>query len=309
MRLIRERHQPTGKEGEEMRGSVTKWMATMIVVAAGISLWDAQIRVPLLSVARAEASAAEGTAGASEPDASDLAKKTQNPVSDLISVPLQNNFNFGVGPGNDVQWILNIQPVAPVRIAENWNLINRPIIPVIYQPEMETGAGSEFGLGDIQYQGYLSPAKPGKVIWGAGVSLGFPSATENGLGTDKWTAGPGIVVLTMPGHWVIGALVNNVWSYAGSGDQDVNQMLIQPIINYNLAKGWYLTSVPIITANWEADSGNRWTIPIGGGAGKIFKVGKQPVNTQLQAFYNLDKPENTGADWQLRFQIQLLFPK
>ena len=155
----------------------------------------------------------------------------------------------------------------------------------------------------------MSPAKPGKVIWGAGVALGFPSATENELGTGKWTAGPGIVALMMPGHWVIGALVNNVWSYAGSGDQDVNQLLIQPIANYNLSKGWYLSSVPIITANWEADSGNRWTIPIGGGAGKVHKFGKLPVNAQLQAFYNLDKPENTGADWQLRFQVQLLFPK
>ncbi len=143
-----------------MRGSVTKWMVTIIVATAGISLCDAQIRVPLLSLARAEATATGGGAGAAEPDASELAKKTQNPVSNLISVPLQNNFNFGVGPGNDVQWILNIQPVAPVRIAENWNLINRPIIPVIYQPEMKPGTGSQFGLGDIQYQAYLSPAVP-----------------------------------------------------------------------------------------------------------------------------------------------------
>jgi hypothetical protein len=262
----------------------------------------------LLASARAEAAPADQGAGNPGQDASGLAKKTQNPVSDLISVPLQNNFNFGVGPGNDVQWILNIQPVAPVRIAENWNLINRPIIPVIYQPELAPGAGSEFGLGDIQYQGYLSPAEPGKVIWGAGVALGFPSATENGLGTEKWTAGPGVVVLAMPGHWVLGALVNNIWSYAGSGDQDVSQLLIQPIVNYNLPDGWYLSSIPIITANWEADSGNRWTVPIGGGAGKILKFGKLPVNTQLQAFYNLDKPDVIGADWQLRLQIQLLFP-
>jgi len=292
-----------------MRGFIRYWMATVILVAIGIGLCDTQIRVPLLSLAEAEATTEGGGAGGSEAEVSDLAKKTQNPVSDLISLPLQNNFNFGVGPGNDVQWILNIQPVAPVRIAENWNLINRPIIPVIYQPEIEPGTGSQFGLGDIQYQAYLSPANPGKVIWGAGVALGFPSATENELGTDKWTAGPGIVALTMPGNWVIGALANNVWSYAGCGDQDVNQLLIQPIVNYNLSKGWYLTSVPIITANWEADSGNRWTIPIGGGAGKVQKFGKQPVNAQLQAFYNLDKPENTGADWQLRFQVQLLFPK
>lgn len=175
-----------------MKRPMTKRMATIVVISAGINLFSANMRVPSLALAQGGATTAGGGAG-SEPEASDLAKKTQNPVSDLISVPLQNNFNFGVGPGNDMQWILNIQPVAPVRIAENWNLINRPIIPVIYQPELETGAGSTFGLGDIQYQAYLSPAKPGKVIWGAGVALGFPSATENELGTEKWTAGPGLV--------------------------------------------------------------------------------------------------------------------
>lgn len=254
--------------------------------------------------------AVSSTEGANDEQSSEgLAKKTQNPVSDLISVPFQNNFNFGVGPENDVQWILNIQPVAPVRIAENWTLINRPIIPLIYQPELTSGTGSEFGLGDIQYQSYLSPAHPGKWIWGAGAALSFPSATASQLGTGKWSAGPGVVVLTMPGHFVLGALANQVWSYAGWGDRNVSQMLIQPIINYNLPKGWYLSSIPIITANWEADGSNRWTVPVGGGVGKILKVGKLPINTQLQAFYNVEKPEVSGADWQLRFQFQFLFPK
>jgi hypothetical protein len=238
-----------------------------------------------------------------------LAKKTQNPVSDLISLPLQNNFNFGVGPEDKMQWILNIQPVMPVGLGEQWNLINRPIIPLIHQPEILPGTGSVFGLGDIQYQAYLSPAQPGKWIWGAGAAFSFPTATANELGTGKWSAGPGVVVLTIRGPWVVGALVNNIWSYAGWGDRDVNQMLIQPILNYNLPKGWYLSSVPIITANWEASSDERWTVPIGGGVGKIIKVGKLPLNTQIQAFYNIESPDTTGADWQLRFQVQMLFPK
>jgi hypothetical protein len=266
----------------------------------------AQTAEPAKSSAPAGATRAGATAERTE---GDLAKKTQNPVSDLISLPFQNNFNFGVGPGNGLQWVLNIQPVAPVPISEKWNLINRPIIPLICQPELSTGAGSEFGLGDIQYQGYLSPAQPGKWIWGAGATLSFPSATSSVLGAGKWSAGPGVVVLAMPGNFVLGALVNNIWSYAGWGGRDVNQMLLQPIINYNLPKGWYLSSIPIITADWEAEGDNRWTLPVGGGFGKILKVGKLPINTQLQAFYNVEKPAATGAEWQLRFQFQFLFPK
>ena len=239
----------------------------------------------------------------------DLAKAAQNPVANMISLPLQNNTNFGVGPGDDVQNVLNIQPVIPVKLSENWNLITRTIAPVIYQPELVPGTGSEFGLGDINMTLFLSPAKPGKLIWGVGPALSFPTATDQVLGTDKWSAGPSAVALTIRGPWVIGGLASNLWSYAGDDDRsDVNQFLFQYFINYNLPKGWYVSSAPIITANWEADSGNQWTVPFGGGVGKIFKIGKQPLNAQVQAFYNVEKPDN-GPDWSLRLQLQFLFPK
>jgi hypothetical protein len=238
-----------------------------------------------------------------------LAKAAQNPVADLISLPLQNNTNFGVGPGDDVQNVLNIQPVMPVELSENWNLITRTIAPVIYQPELVPGYGSEFGLGDINTTLFLSPAKPGKIIWGVGPVFSFPTASDRVLGTDKWSAGPSAVVLTIRGPWVVGALANNLWSYAGDDDRkDVNQFLLQYFINYNLPKGWYISSAPIITANWKADSGNKWIVPFGGGIGKIFRIGKQPVNAQVQAFYNAVKPDN-GPDWTLRLQLQFLFPK
>jgi hypothetical protein len=113
----------------------------------------------------------------------------------------------------------------------------------------------------------------------------------------------------MRGKWVFGAVANNQWSYAGWGDKNVNQMVFQPFVNYNLPKGWYYNTSPIITANWEADSGNQWTLPVGGGVGRLFKMGKMPVNMQLGAYYNVEKPDYVGADWQLRFQIQFLFPK
>jgi len=249
------------------------------------------------------------SSGSGEDSSTALAKKTQNPISDLISVPFQNNFNFDVGPNDDLQYILNIQPVYPMRLSETWNLIHRPIIPLIDQPPLAPGLDSEFGIGDIQYQAFFSPAKPGELIWGIGPVLQFPTASDDVLGSEKWAAGPGVVVLTTPGPWVVGTLVNNIWSFAGNDDRaDVNLMTLQPFINYNLPHGWALGTSPIITANWEADSDDRWTVPIGGGVQKILHLGKLPLNTQLQAYWNVETPDG-GADWQLRFQFAFLFPK
>lgn len=244
--------------------------------------------------------------GGEERSSEDLAKKTQNPVSDLISLPFQNNINFDVGPGNDVQNVLNIQPVVPVKLTAAWTLINRAIAPVIYQPELVAGQGSEFGLGDINYTGFLSPSDSGEVIWGVGPVVSFPTATDSQLGPRRWGLGASAVALTMPGRWVVGGLINNVWSVGGSDRPDVNQMLLQPFVNYNFEGGWYLSAAPIVTANWEASSSQRWTVPIGGGGGKIFRIGKQPMNAQVQAFYNLEHPD-LGPEWTLRLQLQFIF--
>jgi len=244
-------------------------------------------------------------------DTTELAKKTQNPVADLISIPLQNNFNFGVGPNNVTQYVGNLQPVIPIKLTEEWNLITRTILPILNQPSPADGIQSEFGLGDLNPTLFLSPAKPGALIWGVGPTFTFPTATDTSLGSGKWSMGPAGVVLTMQGPWVIGVLANQQWSVAGDSDRrSVSQMLIQPFVNYNLPDGWYLTSSPVITANWMAGSGNQWTVPLGGGFGKLWRVGKVglPVNTQLQAFYNVEKPQG-AADWTLRFQIQVLLPK
>jgi len=245
-----------------------------------------------------------------EGDSSDLAKQTQNPISDLISVPLQNNWNFNVGPRDKTQYVLNIQPVYPISLNEEWNFIARTIFPVISQPQLFPGGDRETGLGDINFQGFFSPKKSGKITWGVGPTLVFPSATDDVLGAEKWSAGPAVVALTMNGPWVYGALVTNNWSFAGTDKRDdVNQMLLQPFVNYNLPDGWYLSTAPVVTANWEADdSDDRWTVPLGGGFGKILKIGKQPVNVSLRTYYNVEKPDSAG-DWQLQFQVQFLFPK
>ncbi len=248
------------------------------------------------------------TAGRAQEDVN-LAQLTQNPVADLISVPFQNNTNFGLGPNDRTQNVLNIQPVVPLGLSANWNLITRTIVPVIVQPDLASESGSTTGLGDILFSAFLSPGQPGKVIWGVGPAISLPTGKE-GLSSEKWALGPSIVVLTMSGPWVAGVLWNNIWSVAGDDDRpDTNNMLVQYFINYNLPNGWYLISAPIITANWKASSGNKWVVPFGAGAGKVFRVGKQPLNASLQAYVNAVKPDDFGADWTLRAQLQFLFPK
>ena len=240
----------------------------------------------------------------------DLAKQAQNPIASLISVPFQNNFNFDTGSKEDLQNVLNIQPVIPFRISDRWNLITRTIVPVIHQPELAPGLGNVSGLGDVQLSAFLSPEKPrGGVVWGVGPILSLPTATDHAIGSEKLGIGPTGVALAIRGPWLFGTLVNNVFSVAGASDRsEVNQMLVQPFVNYNMAGGWYFVSSPIITGNWKADNDQRWTVPLGGGLGRLFRVGKQPLNTALQAFYHVEHPDG-AASWSLRLQTQLLFPK
>jgi hypothetical protein len=239
-----------------------------------------------------------------------LQKATQNPVADLISVPLQDNSNFGIGPYNRTQNVLNIQPVIPTHLTTNWNLITRIVQPIVWQPYADSHSGGDYGFGDMNPTLFLSPAHPGKVIWGAGPAFVFPTATAHTLGQGKWSIGPSFVALAQPGHWTVGVLANNVWSFAGAGDRpSVNQMLLQYFINYNLEKGWYLTMQPIITANWAAPKARDvWTVPIGGGVGRIMKVGSQPINVSAQAYVNLAYPSGTSP-WGIRLQLAFLFPQ
>jgi len=159
-------------------------------------------------------------------------------------------------------------------------------------------------FGDALFTGFFSPRKPSKIIWGVGPAILIPTSTDDSLGVGEWGAGPGVVALTIEGRFVYGALLNNVWSFEGN----FNAMTFQPFVNYNLPSGWYIVSAPLITANWEANGDNTWTVPVGGGMGKILRFGKMPVNCQAQIFYNVETPDG-GPEWQLRIQFQLLFPK
>ena len=174
---------------------------------------------------------------AQEKGHTDLAKQAQNPIANLISLPLQNNTNFGIGPDDETQNILNIQPVWPFSLGEDWNLITRTIFPVVSQPDVLTGGeGRINGLGDTTFTGFFSPKDSPTLTWGVGPVLLIPTATDDALGSDKWGAGPSVVLLAMPGHWVVGSLFSNVWSFAGSGDQDINLFTWQYFINLQPAK-------------------------------------------------------------------------
>jgi len=276
------------------------------------SAWRKRFMQALVAILLLSPIAAARQEPENEDQTANLQKATQNPVASLISVPLQNNTNFGANPGYRNQDVLNIQPVIPIGISKDWNLLLRWITPIIYQPvpnapgTPETG---EYGLGDMQPTFFISPKKPGKLIWGVGPVLQLPAATNTFLGQGKLGIGPSTVVLTQPGHWTLGLLENNVWSVAGSGSRPaVNQFLMQYFINYNLKKGWFIGVSPIITANWEASRGNVWTVPFGGGIGRIMKFGAQPVSLVAQFYGNAVHPANTPA-WTMRLQISFLFPK
>ena len=265
------------------------------------------------------------SAAAFAQDESNLAKQSQNPIANLISIPVENWFYFNIGPENSTAYSLMAKPVYPMSL-KNVNLINRLIVPVIYLEGQDftvetddVGLGDstftvsiddEFGLGNIQYQAFFTPAQPGKVLWGAGPVVEFPTHTSETLGSDNWSAGPAFVVLTMPGKWVLGALAQHIWNFAGPSEESyISKSTFQYFINYNIANGWYLTTTPTMTANWAAESSKDiWTVPVGGGIGRLMKVGKLPIDFKLQAYYNVEKPKH-GAEWSTMFAFKFLLPK
>jgi hypothetical protein len=242
-------------------------------------------------------------------ESSNIAKQAQNPIANLISVPIENDFNPHTGINKDDSYVMELKPVIPFRLSDSWTLITRTIIPVIQVPDLAPGIAGTTGLGDVNVSLFLSPAKAGPIIWGAGPIISFPTATQDALGTKQVSLGPTVVVLRSQGHWLFGVLVNNLTSVAGPSTRaNVNQMLMQPFVNYNLRHGWYLTSSPIITANWEVNPNQRWTVPIGGGVGRIVHFGKQPVNIYAQFFRNVERPDGITR-WSARLQVQFLFPQ
>lgn len=238
-----------------------------------------------------------------------LAKAAQNPLAAMISMPFQNNTNFNIGPDNDTQNVLLVQPVVPFDLNDEWNVITRTIIPITTQPGSLTGDGTKTGLGNTQLVAYFSPKETfHDWTWGVAPILMLP-ASNTDYGSKEWGGGLSAVALTMPGKWVFGGLVNQVWAPSGDESAQINSTSLQYFVNYNLADGWYLSSAPTMTYNWRAKSGERWTVPVGGGFGKIFHWGKQAMNFSLRAYGNVEKPTDDSSDWTLQTQLTWMFPK
>lgn len=253
------------------------------------SAWAVRI---LISITVLFALSVTSSATTEESD-TDLAKKTQNPVANLISLPFQNNTSYNSGPRERTQNVTNIQPVIPLSINDEWNLITRTIFPIVSEPSSVPGQNRQTGIGDTTFTPFLSPKEPtfGSLIWGAGPIVNIPTASDERLGADLWGMGISAVGLTIQGPIVAGAVISNTWNLEG---EDFSRFLLQYFVNYNLGDGWYIVSSPIMTADWEADD-NAWTIPVGGGFGKVETFGKLPVNFSVRPSTMRKRPSSAGT--------------
>jgi hypothetical protein len=266
-----------------------------------------QLRFAMLSQEGSSSSSAHsaGAAGDST-DSAALAQKLNNPVASMISVPFQVNYDHGFDPDGDGWRItLNIQPVIPFNLNDDWNLISRTILPVIYQDDVGQ-VGSDFGLGDITQSLFLSPAKPGKWIWGVGPAFLIPTATDDVLGTEKFGIGPTALILQQNHGWTYGALVNHIWSVAGDDDRDdVSATFLQPFLSYTTPKATTFGINTESTYDWEH---YQWTVPINLFVSQLVKFGPQPVSFTAGVRYYVESPDG-GPEWGLRFVVTFLFPE
>ena len=253
---------------------------------------------------------AESTSNAGQGGDAELAQELSNPLADLMSIPFQMNYDSDIGPADD-GWKLqtNIQPVIPFHLNDDWNLISRTIIPVIDQEDISAGAGSQFGLGDINLSLFFSPRKPtsGGITWGIGPVLLLPTATDSLLGADKWGAGPAAVALTTRGPWILGMLANHIWSYAGDSDrQDISTTFVQPFAAYTWPSAWTVSVQSESSYYWKTA---KWSIPINAAVSKLVKLGKLPVSLQAGVGYWAESPETGPEGFRFRLAATFVLPK
>jgi hypothetical protein len=250
-----------------------------------------------------------GVDAASAGENADLAQDLTNPLADLMTIPVQINYDQNIGAGDKGERLrTNIQPVVPFHLDESWNLISRTIVPLIYQDDIYPGKGSQFGLGDIGLSLFLSPkqASANGLLWGVGPILLLPTATDSLLGGKKWGAGPTAVVLTMRGPWTMGALANHVWSVAGDSDRsDISSTFIQPFAAYTWTNAWTLSLQSESDYNWETE---KWSVPINAAVSKLVRFGKLPVSLQAGLGYWLESPVTGPEGWRFRLQANVVLP-
>ena len=246
----------------------------------------------------------------SETGAADLAQELTNPIADLVTVPIQMNFDDGIGPADDGSKLTtNVQPVIPFDIGENWNLVTRTIVPVTYQNDIFPGAGSQFGLGDINLSLFFSPKAPtaGGLTWGVGPVLLLPTATDSLIGTKKWGAGPAAVGLVLKGPWTVGMLANHVWSFAGDDDRDdISNSFMQPFVAYTWPSAWTASLQSETTYNWKSE---KWSVPVNLALSKLVKFGKLPVSLQGGVGYWAESPDSGPEGFRFRLQANIVLPK
>lgn len=248
-----------------------------------------------------------GLKGVGDEKAEVIIKKTENPVAENIAISFVNNLSFGVGPNEDIMNRLRIRMINFTK-HRDWWLLHRPVLPIIYQPEIMPEEGGKAGLGDLSYRVYLSH-KEKDFFWGIGSAFVFPTATSSRLGAKKWSVGPTIGVAAQRGKWLLGGVFINTWSVAGdSARPSVNTLTAQPFVSYRFGNGWFVESSPEIIANWKADRDNRWIVPIGAGFGKVFRINNKPMIIRVAGFYNVERPTNS-AKWEIRTGVDFVFEK
>lgn len=242
------------------------------------------------------------------------AKQSENPISDILNFKLENSTSFSIGPNDRTQNVLVLQPTVPFRVGSRMSLIAIPRVPLVWQPDLASPTGGSFGLGDISMNVLLGPERPATLVfWGLGPAVRFPTATSRGLGpfdSGQLSLGPAASLVATPGHFVVGFIVNNVWSVAGrEGASAVNAFVLQPLLNLNLPSGWYLASTPYIIGDWTVPEGNGWLVPVGAGLGKITLLSPTlALGVEAHAYWNAIRPD-FGPPWSLRIQASLTFPK
>lgn len=246
--------------------------------------------------------------GAEVASQQDLRKMARNPFADVIKLPFAPEIYFDAGPYHRLAGDVQIQPLIPIQISKGWLLVPRIVATAItYVPVSTQARGGKLGVGDMTTSFYFTPAHVGRLIWGMGPALLIPTATAGVLGSGKWGLGAAFAVLSQPDWGSVGILVQNIWSLPGHAKRGpVRQMQLQPMFSYNLAHEWYLTTNPAIIADWTQVLGQRWLVPVGGGAGRTFKLGRQPVDVNLTLYRNVIRPTSQlFPKWQLSAQITL----